>query len=576
MDASRLRPRPPGPAALIELPLGSARAEVGPLLEVGGEMRTLPDAAARVVRRGAGLDASWPDGLRVRLRARREGRSHILDCSVSSDRDVRVGAIGVRVLGLPATRMLVDGFHSWDWAGVRDAASGRGWWGGVWGTPGGVQTAIGPHAPPRLGPLLLRWNNGRSVGAMSVGAPAQLHHGTGEPPLLGVDLRAGRTLRGDPIRIAPLDRRSPWGVGLPRLTARDHMPLPRIAGWMSWNCLGPSATAGDVVDAAASLVPPGGLALLDDGWMPHWGDWHEREDFDSTLHDLAEAVHATGRRFGLWLAPFLVDPASAAASAHAALLLRDASGAPVENVRAPRPQHVLDASLRATRARLAALGRRLGRCGVDALKLDFLFAGALPGMRHAGVSDIAALRGGAAALIRAYLATAPRGARVLACGAPAAPLVGLVDACRSGDDSVLNVPAAHVATPPHPHFVHGEALLRAQMRNAAARAWLWGATVPQDVDAVTLAAVGDSPAPELSYVRRWLQLARHSGGPLLDADAPDGRVPADRLRLLRRAQREVHGTPPRALHRDDALAGSAVAHDDAGYQEWPEELPSGG
>jgi hypothetical protein len=575
VDARRLRPRAAEPAELIELRLGALRAEVGPLLEVGGEMRTLPDPHARVVLRGGTvLEASWPDGLRVRLRARAHGRGHRLDCSVSSERVVRVGAIGVRVLGLPATRMLVDGYHSWDWAGVRDAAgSGRGWWGGVWGSPGGGGTSLALHAPPRLGPLLLRWNQGRSVGAMSVGAPPQERHATGEPRLLGLELPAGTVLHGDPIRMAPLDRRSPWGAGLPRLAPGDPAPRPRVAGWMSWNCLGPAATAADVVEAAASLAPPGGLVLLDDGWMPYWGDWAERDDFDRTLHDLVDAVHATGRRFGLWVAPFLVDPSSRAAAERDALLLRDEEGEPVSSIRAPRPQHVLDASLHASRLHLAALGRRLGRLGVDALKLDFLFAGALPGVRHQGMSDIAALRAGVAALVRAYRSAAPRGARVLGCGAPAAPLVGLLDACRSGDDAVINVPPANVPAPPHPHFIHGDVLLRAQARNLAARAWLWGGTVPPDVDAVTLAAVGDSPSPADGYAQQWLELAARSGGPLLDSDTPDGRVTPQRRRMLRRAQLAAQGRPPRPDRAHDPLDGSAVPDDDRPFHDWPEQLP---
>jgi hypothetical protein len=555
---------------------------VGPLLEVGGAMYTLPDPRAVVRRRGAGaLEASWPDGLRARLRTRAEGRGYRVDCSVSSERAVRVGAVGVRVLGLAATRMLVDGYHSWDWAGVREASAGYGWWGGVWGTPGGAQTAVALHSPPRLGPLLLRWNHGASVGAMTVGAPPQLRHATGDPPLLGLEPAAGATLHGDPIRIAPLDTRSPWGVGLPRLRPDDRRPASRLAGWMSWNCLGPGARAADVVAAAGALAPPGGLVLLDDGWMQLWGDWTERGDFDGTLPALADAVHAAGRRLGVWLAPFLVDPASRAAVEHGALLLRDEGGALVESLRAPRPQYVLDASTARARAHLAALGRRMGGMGVDALKLDFLFAGALPGVRAkprsspSPLSDVASLRAGVAALADAYRATAPRGARILACGAPATPLVGLVDACRSGEDSVLNVPPAHVPPPPRPWFLHGDAVVRAQARNLGARAWLWGATVPPDVDAVTLGQVGDTPPPDDSSVRRWLQLAVRCGGPLLDADVPDGRLDPRRSRLLRRTQDEVQGTTPRPQRTPEPLSGSAVDADATPFLDWPTQLPDG-
>jgi len=543
---------------------------------VDGEVRTSREARAAVTMRGAGeLRAAWPDGIVAVLRARRDGAAAWrVDCSVSTRHAVRIGAVGVHVDELPATRVLVDGYHSWDWAGVRDAtAAGRGWWGCVWGTPRGAATSVALVAPPKLGPLLLRWSGGAALAAFSVGAPPQLRHATGPPPLLGVPLAAGATLHGDPVRVSALERRSPWGLGLPRPGPRDRRPPPRVAGWMSWNCLGPSASAADVVAAARTLVPPGGVALLDDGWMPLWGDWRERSDFDSALGDLAGAVHATGRRLGVWLAPFLVDPQSRTAAERAHLLLRDArSGDPVQQVRAPRPQHVIDASLPAARAHLATLGRRMGRLGVDALKLDFLFAGALPGART-GMSDVAALRAGVAALVRAYRSTAPRGSRVFACGAPAAPLVGLVDACRSGDDSVLNVPPANVPLPPRPWYLHGDATLRAQSRNLAARSWLWGATVPPDVDAVSLAQVGDTAAPAESYAREWLQLAVDSGGPLLDADAPDGRVAGARLRMLRRAQGAVMRQSARPRRPHDPLSGSALADDDAGFHDFPGELP---
>ena len=569
MDARGLRSRAAETVALITVRVGAQECALTPVVEVDGAVLSVSSPGARVVAAGArSLEVAWRGGVRARLRVRRDGAASVATVEVSASRPVQIDAVGVRIDGMPATRVLVDGFHSWDWAGVRDATvSGRGWWGGVLGG----RLCISLQAPPLLGPLLLRWN-GEAVDALIVGAPGQLAHLTAPPRGLGVTLRRGQTLRGDAVRIARLSPRSEHGVGLPLLRARDHTPGPRIAGWMSWNCLGPTATAAGVLDAATTLVPPRGLALLDDGWMPHWGDWTERDDFDATLADLAAAVHTSGRRFGLWLAPFMVDQESRTASTHAALLLRDPTGAPVVPERTPRPQHVLDASHRATRASLGALGRRLGRLRIDALKLDFLFAGALPGVRAQG-SDIAALRSGVAALVRGYRDTAPRGARVIACGAPAAALVGLVDACRSGGDSVINVPAAGATSPARPLFAHGEALLRSQVRNFAARAWLWGATVPPDVDAVTLAAVGDMPSPSESYARNWLELARLSGGPLLDADVPDSRVTPERLRMLGEAQQAVLGRPPRPMRTRDPLQGDAVAHDDPDFHEWPEQLP---
>jgi alpha-galactosidase len=570
VDARRLRWRAAEPGALIALQVGAQECAVSPVVEVDGAVLSVSDAGARVVAADArSLEVAWRGGVRALLRVHRDGAAWVATVDVSASRAVTVDGVGVRIDGVPSTRVLVDGFHSWDWAGVRDATvPGRGWWGGVIGG----RICVSLHSPPLLGPPLLRWSGNDAFDAVITGAPDQLAHLTAPPRGLGLALRRGRTLRADAIRIAPLVARAGHGAGLPLPRSRDHNPGPRVAGWMSWNCLGPAATAADVLDAARTLVPPRGLVLLDDGWMPHWGDWTERDDFDSSLLDLADAVHAAGRRFGLWLAPFMVDQQSRAASTHAALLLRDKSGAPVVLERTSHPQYVLDASLRATRAHLGALGRRLGRLRIDALKLDFLFAGALPGMRAQG-SDIAALHSGIEALVRGYRTTAPRGARVLACGAPAAPLVGLVDSCRSGGDSVVNVPAAGATSPARPLFAHGEALLRSQVRNFAARAWLWGATVPPDVDAVTLGAVGEMPSPSDGYAQSWLELARVSGGPLLDADVPDGRITAERLQVLNDAQQAVIARPPRPMRSRDPLAGSAVDHDDADFHEWPDQLP---
>src|ERR1700741_4446584 len=140
---------------------------------------------------------------------------------------------------------------------------------------------------------------------------------------------------------------------------------------MSWNCLGPDVTAQDCADAAERLVPPGGGVLLDDGWMPWWGDWVEGDEFDAPLADLATTLRRRGRLLGVWVAPFLLDPRSSAAAEDGVPLLRDRDGAPVVARRPPSPQWVLDAPPPAARRRLAALGRRLGRAGAAVLKLDF-------------------------------------------------------------------------------------------------------------------------------------------------------------------------------------------------------------
>jgi hypothetical protein len=258
----------------------------------------------------------------------------------------------------------------------------------------------------------------------------------------------------------------------------------------------------------------------------------------------------------------------------AALLLRDAEGGPVIDRRAA-DRMVLDASLPAVRDHLAALGAAFARCGARALKLDFLYAGALPGNRAAEWSGVRALREGVAALVGAYRAAAPPGSAVIACGAPAPPLVGLADTCRSGGDAVVNVPGANAAPPPRPWFTHGELVVRAQARNLAARAWLWGATLPPDIDAVTLGQIAETPPPRDDLAAEWLRLAERSGGPLLDSDRPGVPFAAQRLRRLNAARRRVAGRPPRPdrSHHPLAMPPTPMSEDD--FYSWPEELPPG-
>lgn len=563
----------------MRLPLGEELAvRLEPLAKLNGEERSLDDPRARVAMRGGGLAASWPDGVEVSLRARRMGAAWRVIPTLRSERHtIRIDALGVRLRAAGASRILVDGYHSWDWAGVRDATvAGHGWWGALWGTPHRPwhAVAVGLAEPPRVGALALAWDGTDRLDALLVGPPLQEPLRSGDPRSLGIVAPPGSVLAGDPLRLAAIDGTSPGGSGLPRLRRSDRKPGPRRVGWMSWNCLGGDVCAADVVEAATTYVPPGGVTLLDDGWERAWGDWTERADFDSAIADLADALGAAGRILGLWLAPFHVDPDTEAAATFSPLLLRDDAGDPVVDPRSPRRSFVLDVGRPEVLAHLEELGRRLGGFGVGVLKIDFLYAAALPAKRDLGVSPVAALRSAVAALATGFWSAAGRSAPIWACGAPAPPLVGLVDACRSGGDAVVNVPSASAPPPPQPWFAHGTLIRRAQERNLAARSWLWGGTVPPDVDAVTLGAVGYVAPLEDQEAKEWLDLAVRAGGPLLVADEPTGTlVPPERLDDLRRAQQQVAGRPAVPARPAEPLRLRPTPADEDTFYTWPADLP---
>ena len=454
---------------------------------------------------------------------------------------------------------------------MRDATvTGEAWWSALWGDPsGGAARILGVRSVvPWIGALRLRWSGGGELDALTVGPPAQAGGRTGDPTPLG-PVPAGVRVVSDPVVVEVPGRRGDAGAGLVTVEAVTQ----RRSGWMSWNCLGAEVTAGDVRRAAREIVPRGGLVLLDDGWAGCWGDWHERDGLGASIAELAAELRAGGRTLGLWLAPFLADPGSRLAAQRPEWMVGapGADGAHLVDARPSAPQWVLDASREEVREHLETLGDRLAAVGVGALKLDFLYAGARPGERAGEESGVAALRVGVAALVRGFRERAGADASILACGAPAPCVVGLADSCRSGGDAVVNVPGIG-APPPHPRFAHGAAILRAQERNLSARSWLWGATLPCDIDAVTAGAVGDSAPVDEATLERWLLLARRSGGPLLVSDTAAGLSPS----RLERLRAELAAVPPSVvpIRPADPLALPVTPMEDDDFLSQPASLPA--
>jgi alpha-galactosidase len=79
---------------------------------------------------------------------------------------------------------------------------------------------------------------------------------------------------------------------------------------------------------------------------------------------------------------------------------------------------------------LNGLMKQVRAWGFDYLKLDFLYAGALPGKRHVDMPREAAYRQG----LQTMRAAMGADAYFLACGAPIVPSLGLCDALRVGPD----------------------------------------------------------------------------------------------------------------------------------------------
>lgn len=202
--------------------------------------------------------------------------------------------------------------------------------------------------------------------------------------------------------------------------------------WCSWYSL---FTAIDEDILARVFEGLNGLPFdtlqIDDGWQAAIGDWHANAKFPSGMTALAQKIKATGRNAGLWLAPLLLVRSSRTYHEHPDWLLRDEAGKPVPaGFNWGEQLYALDTTHPGVSEWLATLMRDVRSWGFDYIKLDFLYAGALPGKRHIDMPREAAYRQGLRVLREAM---GPE-AFFLACGAPILPSLGLCDALRIGPD----------------------------------------------------------------------------------------------------------------------------------------------
>lgn len=224
---------------------------------------------------------------------------------------------------------------------------------------------------------------------------------------------------------------SDWAAGL-------GLPAPRPAPtvWCSWYEYFTTVTEDDIHEnlrAMDTLDLPVDVVQIDDGYQRALGDWLVLSGRFRSRAGIADAIRARGRRAGIWTAPFLVDPSSELAARHPDWLVRSADGGFAHaGHNWDHDLRILDTTHPEAAAYLTDVFRTLRAEGYDYFKVDFLYAGALDGVRHdATVDALTAYRAGVE-LIRAALGP---DAYLLGCGAPILPSLGLFDAMRVSPDT---------------------------------------------------------------------------------------------------------------------------------------------
>jgi alpha-galactosidase len=224
---------------------------------------------------------------------------------------------------------------------------------------------------------------------------------------------------------------------------RARVAAPAPIGWCSWYYYFTEVREADVIENLEALSAlrakvPFSHALVDDGYQRAIGDWLEpNAKFPHGMRWLAQRIRDAGFEAGIWLAPFLVRPEARLFRERSAWLLRTPGGRPRRACWNPmwsyrQPAYALDTTRPDVLEWLEGLARTVvHQWGFRLLKLDFLYAAALPGVRFDRAATRAqALRRG----LQAIRAGAGDDAFLLACGCPLAPAVGLVDGMRIGPD----------------------------------------------------------------------------------------------------------------------------------------------
>ncbi|RPI29836.1 MAG: alpha-galactosidase, partial [Chloroflexota bacterium] len=339
------------------------------------------------------------------------------------------------------------------------------------------------------------------------------------------------------------------------------------AGWCSWYYYYQRVTAQDIrqnLDIASNLRNdlPLKLIQIDDGFESQVGDWYSFSPaFPDGVAPLAQEIAARGFTPGLWLAPFIVHPKSRLAHDHPDWLLRNRQGKPVN---AGYIWDVFDTALDLTHPEAVQYAADVVHTAAHEwnfpfLKLDFLYAAALPGQYR----DPTRTR---AQVLRAGLKTLREAAGeqvfLLGCGCPLGPAIGLVDAMRIGCDvdsrwrpAFKGVETFFQAEPDMPSA-------RNAIQNVLTRAPLHRRWWINDPDCLLVRPASGQPGSSLLTLAEVQSLATVialSGGVLLLSDNLAA-LPPERLQIAK-ALLPVIGKSPWVLDWFDSLTPSRLRLD---------------
>ncbi len=297
-------------------------------------------------------------------------------------------------------------------------------------------------------------------------------------------------------------------------TMHARVPTSPLTGWCTWYYFYGENTERDVIANLERIRAerlPLDVILVDDGYQTSDGDWTsvDAEKFSRGMKELADEIKRAGYSPGIWVAPFAANENSRLVRDHPEFLLRDAVNAPIIAW-----QHwgakcfSLDLSRVDVQNWLRDLFRTLSDdWGYELFKLDFTYTAAAPGIyTDPKTTRAQALRRGFE-IVRETVGDK----RILGCGAPFGPSIGLVDAMRIGPDVSINWDPVFHNDLTEPSTAYA-------MRNTLTRAFLHNRLWQNDPDCVLVRRRDDESALVLNEMRTMVSIIGLSGGAVLSSD----------------------------------------------------------
>lgn len=329
------------------------------------------------------------------------------------------------------------------------------------------------------------------------------------------------------------------------LAATPRSPHP--TGWCSWYQYYTGVTDQDIRDNLHALDSkrqqlPLTLVQIDDGFESRVGDWFSfKPAFQDGVAPLAKEISDHGFTPGLWLAPFILDRRSNFYRKNPQYILRNRRGKPVNagfgwNALTAAIDLTAPGSLEETSR---AVQTAADDWGFPYIKLDFLYAAALPGLHHDPTRTRAQIMQMG---MQALRDAAGSQTYLLGCGMPLGSGIGLVDAMRiSADVSGAWQPQFHGIR----LFLQGEPHMpaaRNAIQNILTRAPLHNRWWVNDPDGLLVRPDTQLTEAEVQTLATAIAL---SGGSLLLSDDLTS-LPLDRLQVAQ-ALLPVTGKRPEVL-----------------------------